>query len=196
MRSRFLTAMQARRLDEDLMGPEWGFQLPQLMELAGLSVAAAAVRAFPPHRFPTPLFLCGKGNNGGDGLVAARHMVHFGYKPVLVCVDGDRFEHLGTQVRQLGVPVRSVVEEGAPTPQEWKQCSFVVDAIFGFGFHGVVRAPWRPIVEEVNESGKPVLCVDIPSGWHVEEGGSGSMLNLIFLCPALTLSLSLFTPRS
>ena len=80
-------------------------------------------------------------------LVAARHMVHFGYKPVLVCVDGDRFEHLGTQVRQLGVPVRSVVEEGAPTPQEWKQCSFVVDAIFGFGFHGVVRAPWRPIVE-------------------------------------------------
>lgn len=70
---------ESRRLDERLMSAETGFSLAQLMELAGLSVAQAIHRHYPAHSHPTILVLCGPGNNGGDGLVAARHLATFGY---------------------------------------------------------------------------------------------------------------------
>lgn len=64
------------KVDEQLMGP-LGFSVDQLMELAGLSVACAvAAESTPSARV---LLLAGPGNNGGDGLVAARHLHHFGY---------------------------------------------------------------------------------------------------------------------
>ncbi|CAK9104694.1 Graves disease carrier protein homolog (GDC) (Mitochondrial solute carrier protein homolog) (Solute carrier family 25 member 16) [Durusdinium trenchii] len=60
-----------------------GFSVDQLMELAGLSVACAVATAFPREKYearPSVLLVCGPGNNGGDGLVAARHLYHFGYE--------------------------------------------------------------------------------------------------------------------
>lgn len=66
---------EAVALDEDLMGP-LGFSVDQLMELAGLSVACAVADQTTPGKV---LVLAGPGNNGGDGLVAARHLHHFGY---------------------------------------------------------------------------------------------------------------------
>jgi hydroxyethylthiazole kinase-like uncharacterized protein yjeF len=60
------------------MGP-LGFSVDQLMELAGLSVAAALAEQYPPTSHRRVLVLAGPGNNGGDGLVAGRHLTHFGY---------------------------------------------------------------------------------------------------------------------
>jgi NAD(P)H-hydrate epimerase len=65
-------------LDEQLMQKP-GFSVEQLMELAGLSVAEAVWHSLPPHTHKRALVVCGPGNNGGDGLVAARHLYHFGY---------------------------------------------------------------------------------------------------------------------
>ena len=75
----FLSAKDAAALDDELMG-SLGFCLEQLMELAGLSVAAAVAEVYPPSSHGRALVLCGPGNNGGDGLVAARHLMHFGYQ--------------------------------------------------------------------------------------------------------------------
>ncbi len=67
------------------MGPALGFSVDQLMELAGLSVAQALAAEYPPEREGGAggrrrvLVLAGPGNNGGDGLVAARHLHHWGY---------------------------------------------------------------------------------------------------------------------
>lgn len=69
---------QAVAIDEELMGP-LGFSVDQLMELAGLSVACSLAAEFPASSHKRVLVLAGPGNNGGDGLVAARHLVHFGY---------------------------------------------------------------------------------------------------------------------
>ncbi|MQI72151.1 hypothetical protein EI017_25695, partial [Escherichia coli] len=74
---------EAAEVDETLMGP-LGFSVDQLMELAGLSVATSIAEVYKPSEYSRVLTICGPGNNGGDGLVAARHLHHFGYKP-LVC---------------------------------------------------------------------------------------------------------------
>ena len=71
-----LNAAQAQAIDDELMG-ERGFSIDCLMELAGLSVACAVQKEYAPCKI---LIVCGPGNNGGDGLVAARHLAHFGFE--------------------------------------------------------------------------------------------------------------------
>ena len=78
-----------------------GFSIDQLMELAGLSVAQAFADAYPASSHPRVLIVCGPGNNGGDGLVASRHLHHFGFEPTVVYPKrskGQLFENLVTQV--------------------------------------------------------------------------------------------------
>ena len=70
---------EAAAVDEALLGPDLGFSLDQLMELAGLSVAHALAAEYPAARCPRVLVVAGPGNNGGAGLVAARHLWHMGY---------------------------------------------------------------------------------------------------------------------
>lgn len=60
-----------------------GFSVDQLMELAGLSVASSIESVYPRPAYNKVLVLCGPGNNGGDGLVAARHLKHFGFDPTM-----------------------------------------------------------------------------------------------------------------
>lgn len=79
-----LSQDDARILDDKLMSSEYGFGLAQLMELAGLSIAESVHRFYPVETFPTVIVLCGPGHNGGDGLVAARHLSSFGYSVTAV----------------------------------------------------------------------------------------------------------------
>lgn len=81
----YLNQQDAQQLDVDLMSEEGGFVLEQLMELAGLSCAQALAAAYPvskgTQKKKKVLVCCGPGNQGGDGLVAARHLFHFQYEP-------------------------------------------------------------------------------------------------------------------
>eukprot|EP00922_Rhytidocystis_sp_ex-Travisia-forbesii_P018280 GHVS01027177.1.p1 GENE.GHVS01027177.1~~GHVS01027177.1.p1 ORF type:complete len:192 (-),score=21.27 GHVS01027177.1:141-716(-) len=102
----FLDAVAAQKLDEDLMGEDVGYSVDQLMELAGLSVAQAIVDCFPFLR--KVLIVVGPGNNGGDGLVAARHLCHFGYHPVVLYPkqpDKLLYKRLLRQLHHHRVPV-------------------------------------------------------------------------------------------
>lgn len=80
--TKFLTASAAAALDKELMSTG-AFSIDQLMELAGLSVSQAVYRVNPPWKGDRVLVACGPGNNGGDGLVAARHLSQYGYKPTV-----------------------------------------------------------------------------------------------------------------
>ena len=111
-----------------------------------------------------------QGNNGGDGLVAARHLHHFGYDITVVYPKrskGALFEGLVTQCRQLGIPVLG--ELSVPVGS----FSVVMDAIFGFSFHGSPRPPFGGMLTAIKSSGVPVVSVDVPSGWDVDLGDVG-----------------------
>ena len=79
---RLLGQEEAIALDQELFN-EYAFSVDQLMELAGLSCAHAVAKAFPERRDRKVIVLCGPGNNGGDGLVCARHLQLNGYEPVV-----------------------------------------------------------------------------------------------------------------
>ncbi|KFG64259.1 putative apolipoprotein A-I binding protein [Toxoplasma gondii RUB] len=167
----YLTQSQAQALDEDLMGSEVGYSVDQLMELAGLSVAQAVAEAIPLSpavtRLLRVLVVAGPGNNGGDGLVAARHLKLFGYQVHVWCPRPPAkalFENLMKQLRNHRVPV--TVE----APPDLRDFHLIVDSIFGFSFKGFVRPPFDAVLHALKTSNIPVLSVDIPSGWDVEKG--------------------------
>ncbi|GBP61681.1 NAD(P)H-hydrate epimerase [Eumeta japonica] len=182
---RYLGQEEARALDVELFS-KYQFSVEQLMELAGLSVAVAVARCFPARTHPRVLTVCGPGNNGGDGLVAARHLAHFGYESTVWCARrplSPLHERLLAQCVQSGVR-----EESTPPPTPRDSYDHIVDALFGFSFRPPVREELRPALRLLIESDLPTSSVDIPSGWDVEHGPPMDIADA--LQPALLVSLS------
>ncbi|KAF8404676.1 hypothetical protein HHK36_009564 [Tetracentron sinense] len=131
----YLSKREAAEIDEILMGP-LGFSVDQLMELAGLSVATLIAEVYILNEYPRVLTICGPGNNGGDGLVAARHLHHFGYK-TSVCypkrTPNILYTGLVTQLESLPIPFLSVDDLHLDLSNDF---DILVDAMFGFSFHG------------------------------------------------------------
>jgi NAD(P)H-hydrate epimerase len=168
---RYLSQREAQDIDAELMNPaQCGFTLYQLMELAGQSVACAVYKDFPPSSHPRINVICGPGNNGGDGLVCARHLLMFGYRPRVLLpkpIINDYFKALSLQCRSASIPV----EEGV-LPSSFdcsaSSCDVIIDAIFGFSFSGDVREPFVETLRCVHSASVPVISVDVPSGWNVD----------------------------
>ncbi|KAG8091377.1 hypothetical protein GUJ93_ZPchr0012g19579 [Zizania palustris] len=172
-----LSQRDAAEIDQQLMGP-LGFSVDQLMELAGLSVAAAVAEVYKLGEYTRVLIICGPGNNGGDGLVAARHLYHFGYKPY-VCypkrTPNPLYSGLVTQLESLAILFVSVEDLPGNLSEEF---DIIIDAMFGFSFHGTPRPPFDDLIHRLvslsvigNSAKRPaIVSIDIPSGWHVEEG--------------------------
>jgi NAD(P)H-hydrate epimerase len=162
-----LSAKSAAELDKYLMSEEVGFSIDQLMELAGLSVATAVHKICPLSQGTRILIACGPGNNGGDGLVCARHLYHFGYQPTIFYPKPTRqpiFEGLQKQLVALRIPFAQDLDEVLVN------ADLIVDALFGFSFHPPVRKPFDEVLPKIIDSRTPVLSVDIPSSWDVEDG--------------------------
>ncbi|EDO15009.1 hypothetical protein Kpol_400p3 [Vanderwaltozyma polyspora DSM 70294] len=173
-----VTSKLAAEIDQELMGPKVGFTLQQLMELAGFSVAQAVTREFPlqnNNEDKHVLIVAGPGNNGGDGLVCARHLKLFGYNPVVFYPKrSKRTEFYGQLVNQLdffGVPILSEEQDWTVYLNKSKTVC-IVDAIFGFSFKPPMREPFSSILDQLSEVDKdiPIVSVDVPSGWDVDNG--------------------------
>jgi len=176
------------KFDEDLF--KIGFVSEQLMELSGLSVAAAIERFYPPARHNRVLVVCGPGNNGGDGLIAARHLHEFGYSATVCCpreAKSEVFRRLQKQCEATDVPIISSLPANLAT----SDYTLIVDAIFGYSFSGEIRQPYSSVIASLVsvQSRIPVVSVDIPSGWHVDNGPVGLPLTMV-LRPAMLISLT------
>ncbi|CAI5691339.1 unnamed protein product [Oreochromis niloticus] len=114
---KYLGQEEAQHIDEELFS-EYGFSVDQLMELAGLSCATAVTRAYPLTSLvkarPSLLVICGPGNNGGDGLVCARHLKLFGYEPTILYPKRPNkplFQGLTTQCQKMEIPFLTEMPE-------------------------------------------------------------------------------------
>ncbi|GAM88491.1 hypothetical protein ANO11243_065240 [Dothideomycetidae sp. 11243] len=188
MTLRTLSAKAAAALDEHLMSTG-SYTIDQLMELAGLSVSQAVYRLSPPSSTPRVLIACGPGNNGGDGLVAARHLHLLGYRPTIYYPKPGKaeiYKRLGAQLRDLRVPTTQDFTSAM------RETDFVVDAVFGFSFSGEVREPFPAVIEAMRDAKVPVLAVDAPSSWGIESGPPQDGPGKGYMPPAL---ISLTAPK-
>ncbi|KAJ9110971.1 hypothetical protein QFC20_002738 [Naganishia adeliensis] len=153
------------------------FSLDQLMELAGLACAQTVARTYPAKTYKKVLVIVGPGNQGGDGLVAARHLHMFGYTPTIYQPkpgNKDIYKRLLKQCQNLHIPTLSSAEEFASHYSS--STDLILDTIFGFSFHPPVRSPFDAVLRTIAQppQGKdkrvPIVSIDIPSGWSVEDG--------------------------
>ncbi|MBC8020697.1 MAG: NAD(P)H-hydrate epimerase, partial [Methyloceanibacter sp.] len=151
-----LTADEMERADR--LAIDGGVSGATLMENAGCAVAEEVGRRFPDQE--SVVVLCGPGNNGGDGFVAARHLEERGYK-VRLGFEGDEArlpaDTAAMAKRYTGTrePLGAGLLAGADV---------VVDALFGAGLARPVEGRLARVIETVNASNLPVIAVDVPSG--------------------------------
>lgn len=196
---KYLGQEEAQHIDEELFS-EYGFSVDQLMELAGLSCATAITRAYPTSSLlksrPSLLVICGPGNNGGDGLVCARHLKLFGYEPTILYPKRPSkplFQGLTTQCEKMEIPFIAEMPEAKVVDEAY---NLVIDAIFGFSFQGAVREPFASILDVLRKTTVPVASIDIPSGWDVEKGSlDGLQPDMLISLTAPKKSASLFRGR-
>jgi len=163
---KIVTAAEMREIDR-LTTEKYGVPSLTLMENAGTAVAEFAQKHF---EFKSACVVCGKGNNGGDGFVAARKL-HEAGKQVAVIVLGKPAEELrgdaAEMLKKLTVTPLWVGEEdqfSKPEVQQALKAELVVDAILGTGFKPPLQGLGRKAVEVINQLDRPVLAVDLPSG--------------------------------
>ena len=134
-----------------------------LMEAAGAAVARMVQRRHPKGAV---LVLCGPGNNGGDGFVAARLLKEAG-RDVTLALLGARDAVKGDAA---AMAQRWTGAVQAATPLLVMQADVIVDALFGAGLSKPLEGAALSLVDAVNESGAAVVAVDLPSGLHGDDG--------------------------
>lgn len=163
-----VTAAEMRELDGRAVD-EFGIPSLLLMENAGAAVARAALEML--SRAPSRIaVIAGRGNNGGDGLVAARHLHAAGHELFVTLAGPEERVQGGARAnleiaRRAGVPVQIV--EAAPNRFE---ADLIVDALLGTGLKGEVKGLSAELIRAMNRSGTPVLAVDVPSGLDADTG--------------------------
>jgi hydroxyethylthiazole kinase-like uncharacterized protein yjeF len=163
-----------------------------LMARAGEAVARLAL-ALAPHAQTIELW-CGPGNNGGDGFVAASLLRGWGKDARLVIVGDpargpDDARHAWQHAQDIGVPV-------LPDMPARVQADLAVDALLGLGVNRALDGALAVAVNRLNDSGRPVLAVDVPSGLHSDSGAvQGVAVRAAHTLALLTLKPGLFTAQ-
>ncbi len=122
------------------------------------------------------VIVCGRGNNGGDGFVIARHLDLRGYEVRVALLD-DPSGLRGDAATNYRVIEKSAIPLMRCGPQllasALRDAAWIVDAMLGTGAMGDPREPYGTVITMLNESGVPILAVDVPSGLDCETGTAG-----------------------
>ncbi len=172
---KIVTAEQMRRIETACV--EAGVSLDQLMENAGLAVARAVRDELPDPRNANILVLVGPGNNGGDGLVAARHLASWGAR-VTACACAVRPEPDPKRIlaEDAGVAVISANDDSglAQIGELAAGAHVVVDAVLGTGRLRPIQPPLSDVLALVRDAAEsthaPIMAVDLPTGTDADTG--------------------------
>jgi NAD(P)H-hydrate epimerase len=150
-----------------LMMDVFGIELLQMMENAGRNLADCAQNLTEKHTRPKFLILCGSGNNGGGGMVAARHLINRGFPVNIVLMQNE------TQLKQVpkrqwtilkNMGTQAVID---PIPEKF---DLIIDAMVGYGLQGAPRGAVGDWINKINASPTPILSLDVPSGLDATQG--------------------------
>ncbi|MGR3220496.1 MAG: NAD(P)H-hydrate epimerase [Candidatus Anammoxibacter sp.] len=150
-----------------------------LMENAGRNVAEEVMKMLDKDSNRKIAIICGKGNNGGDGFVIARHLHNSGYDVIVVLLaasndvlgDGDTGLNFKI-IKNMGIGINEVLSAAdiVNLAEQISNCALIVDAIFGTGLNGELREPAMSVVTKINALNIPVVSVDIPTGLDCNNG--------------------------
>ena len=175
---RTCTREQVRQVDRRAL-EEYGMPGVILMENAGRGAAEIACEMLEDPEDCRVAIFCGKGNNGGDGYVTARHLHNMGaqVKLVLACkpeeVDPESDAGANLRIAQamdLPMIIADNADDLSEAEAAAKEADLIVDALFGTGLSGDLREPYLSLVRLINAADLPVLAIDIPSGLDADEG--------------------------
>jgi NAD(P)H-hydrate epimerase len=150
---------------------EYGIQLVQMMENAGRNLADLAGQLLgtsPSGR--SICVLCGQGNNGGGGMVAARHLLNRGANVHIIRLAGE--------LKKVPVLQWNILKKmGVSNEPDYdlSQADIIIDALIGYGLQGEIRSPVVELIKSINSSGKLILALDSPSGLNTKLRNIGNL---------------------
>lgn len=170
-----VTAFESRQFDQ--LAEQAGIPSLVLMENASLRLAEVVTQNFEldPPKFI--VVLCGKGNNGGDGLALARHLSNIGFQVQVFLLanpsdlKGDAAINYKAAFN-FNVPIQTIVssEQMSQLVEPLGKADLVVDALLGTGIEGEVRGLYAEAITLINRYASRILSVDIPSGINSDTG--------------------------
>ena len=187
------TSEEMRNIDR-LAAEEYGLPELLLMESAGHRVAQAMEHLLGTVAGKTICVLAGSGNNGGDAFAAARYLSNMGAKiKIFLTCEPEHLKTTASRMKKttdkMGLEVHRLEED-----RDWNRLHLalkftdaVLDGILGTGFNGELKKKVLRLIEEVNEAGKKVLAIDIPSGVEADTG----RVSTVAVMADMTLTLGL-----
>ena len=159
-----VSAEEMRQIEEEIFAQ--GMPVPALMEKAALSVFRHIQIHYPQAKYRSVGILVGSGHNGGDALVVARELYFAGYEVVLYC-PLPKFKPLTQQhfdyAQFLGITSTENIDQ-------FLDCDLIIDGLFGFGLEREVKGNLAALIEQINQSQRPIISIDLPSGLHTDTG--------------------------
>jgi len=170
-----VTANEMQAIDRSAI-EEFGIPGLVLMENAGLAAASLIHENIPDILDQKVVVVCGKGNNGGDGFVIARHLFIDGVH-VDILLLGKR-QKLKSDARvnadiafKMGIPIHEITEKNLHDQSHLlRHCHIIVDALFGTGLSKPAKGLYEKVIKKINAAKKYVVAVDIPSGVDSDSG--------------------------
>lgn len=190
-----LTSKQMKEIDRTAI-EEIGIIGPILMENAGLQIFRSIIMRFSEILKESVVIIAGKGNNGGDGLVVARHLFNQGCNPHVLLL-ANKKELRGDAGLNLRIAEKTGIRiTEVPSLEKWRtkrktlaQATIIVDAIFGTGLTKPAEGMYASVIEDVNKSKAFKVAVDIPSGL------SSDTFRIIGPCVKADLTVTLAAPK-
>lgn len=168
-----VTVSQMKAIDNRTIN-EYGLSALVLMEHAGKAVADETLKLLNKKREKVAVF-CGPGNNGGDGLVAARWLHHYGLKVEVFIIGELTKASLETRLNfniteNLRIPIHLIQNNWPFLKEQIGYFNLVIDGLLGTGTHGQIQGLYKNIIDDLNANGIKIISIDIPSGLSADTG--------------------------
>jgi len=168
-----VTVSQMRAIDNRTIN-EYGLSALVLMEHAGKAVADETLKLLNKKIKKVAVF-CGSGNNGGDGLVAARWLHHYGIEVEVFFLGDPAKSSLETRLNfditeNLRIPLHRIQDNWPSLKEQIGYFTLVIDGLLGTGTHGQIQGLYKNIIDDLNSNGVKIISIDIPSGLNADTG--------------------------